>query len=414
MMTRRLAPAAPCTPRTPFAPAALAALAALVVLASPALAGDPDVKPGKWNKRDVPAGWVVVDGEHYHVQCEAGREKAEALLGHLESMWEVYSQFLPFRRKPPTFVLKIFADVDGYHDYGGRPGSAAYYDRGRRELVGYDTGVILGRRDIPARVRLWPGAGGELQGPDRERLDALFERITDEYTMDTAGILSHEGWHQYFHNYTVSWVAMPSWLDEGAGDYFFMARRDGQAGEEHGYQLGDVNHYRLRVVKRAMVEGSTVSFRTLQSFAQQDYYSNPSVYYAQGWSMVHFLMHHEDPEFRGLIPRLIKDFKDTKNFEKSTDKVFRKVDMDELDRQWIAWVLVQPTDDPLRRLALEFGDRLEPAELDMPEGWRPVYLWHVEHPDEPVFEGVGAGAGSGDAGDEAGGEGGGAAPDGEG
>jgi hypothetical protein len=210
--------------------------------------------------------------------------------------------------------------------------------------------------------------------------------------MDTAGILSHEGWHQYFHNYTVSWVEMPSWLDEGVGDYFFMARRDEQAGGDRSYRLGDLNHYRLRVVQRAMIDGTTVSFRTLQSFAQRDYYSNASVYYAQGWSMVQFLMHHQDPDFRELIPKLIKDFKDTKNFQKSTDKVFKKVDLDALDRDWIAWVLGQATQDPLRTLALEFGDRLAAGQLQMPESWRAVYTWHVAHP-EPSARGAPGDAG---------------------
>jgi hypothetical protein len=362
-------------------------LAAFAVLA-PALAahtGDPKVKPGKWNKRDIPDGWVVVEGEHYHVQCAAGQEKAEILLAHLEQMWGVYLEFLPFRKKPPTFVLKIFPDLDGYHAYGGRPGSAAYYNRSERELVGYDTGVILGKRDIEPRARLVPTAAGRFDEAERARLDALFEQVTDEYTMDTAGILSHEGWHQYFHNYTVSWVSMPSWLDEGVGDYFFMASRDEQTGDVGGYRLGDLNHYRLRVIKRAMVDGTAVSFEKLQSFGQQDYYSNASVYYAQGWSMVQFLMHHEDPDYRELIPRLIKDFKDTKNFQKSTDKVFKKVDLDELDQAWIAWVLTQPSTDPLRTLAREFGARLPPEELDMPDGWRAAYRWHVEHPVEPLL-----------------------------
>jgi hypothetical protein len=354
---------------------------ALAALAAPARAGDPKVKPGKWNKRDIPDGWVVVEGEHYHVQCAAGERKAEALLAHLEQMWGVYTEFLPFRKKPSTFVLKIFPDIDGYHAYGGPKGSAAYYNRGERELVGYDTGVILGKRDVAARARPLPGVAERLGPGARERLDALCEEITDAYTMDTAAILSHEGWHQYFHNYTVSWVEMPSWLDEGVGDYFFMARRDEQHADGHGYRLGDLNHYRLRVVKRAMVDGSTVSFSTLQSFAQQDYYSNASVYYAQGWSMVQFLMHHEDADTRELIPKLIKDFKDTKNFQKSTDKVFRKVDMAALDRDWIAWVLSQPTVDPLAVAAQEFGDRLEPVELDMPDSWRAVYTWYVKHPE---------------------------------
>lgn len=363
-----------------FALAAVpAAVGAAPGAAVGAAVGDPVVKPGPWNKRDIPEGWVVLDSKRYHVQCQAGEEKARQLSEHLEGMFDLYEKFLPTRRRPPTFVLKIFRDRDAYLGYGAPKGSAAYYNRGEGELVGYDTGVILGRRDGPAVVKLLPGTEGAFKEAEVARLAELFEAITDAYTMDTARILSHEGWHQYFHMYTVSWVPMPSWLDEGVGDYFFMATRDEQRGDLHGYRLGDLNEGRLRTLQRAMVDGTTVDFRTLLSFAQQDYYSNASVYYAQGWSMVQFLMHHERAEYRELIPKLIKDFKDTKNFEKSTEKLFKKIDLTELDKEWIGWVIAQQVDDPLQTLAREFGERLPPESLDCSDGLRSVYAWHLTH-----------------------------------
>ncbi len=348
-------------------------------------AGDPVVRPGRWNKGKVPKGWVVVDTEHYHVQSEVGEEKAERLAAHLERVNACYEEFLPTRRKSEAFVLKLFATRKEFCDYGNfKPadGPLAYYSQGTKELVGYDTGVILDVRDVPAGLALAPDCKATFTAAETERLKALFEAATDACTMDTARVLSHEGWHQYFHNYTVSIVTMPSWLDEGIGDYFFTATLDEQNPDGgHGYRLGDINVLRLRTVRRAVADGTTVTFGTLLDFEQQQYYSNPGVFYAQGWSMVEFLLQHRDSKYRELIPKLIKDFKDSKNFRKSTAKVFKGFDLEALDREWLGWLLGQPLTDPLYDLAREFGGRLKVADLKGDERWLKVYKGYVDHPD---------------------------------
>ncbi|MCB9897305.1 MAG: DUF1570 domain-containing protein [Planctomycetes bacterium] len=346
-----------------------------------ALPGDPQVRPGEWNPKKAPPGWVVLETEHYQVQSQIGREKAERLAEHLEAMLDVYREMLPFRKKLPHFVLKVFRGHDEFAEYypRGAAGTAAYYDQSNKELVGYDSGVLLGVRDIPARVRLASGLDVDLVPTERARLDELFEQITDAYTFDLAAVLSHEGWHQYFHFYTVSWVRMPSWLDEGVGDYFFTAKR----GEDGRYHLGAMNDYRMRRLHMAFDEGTTVPFWRMLEFEQSDYYSNPSVFYAQGWSMVQFLMQNEDPHLRQLIPKLIEDFKDNKNFKKATDKAFKGIDLHDLDERWILWVATTEVSDPLADLAREFGDRIPPEALETEDAWRSLYAWHLARLAEP-------------------------------
>jgi hypothetical protein len=358
----------------------------LFVAAAPpaAVADDPKVRPGEWSKRKIPAGWVVIETDNFHIQSQCGEEKGRALGEHLEAMHEVYQELLSSRRKAPTYVLKIFEDRKAFTAYQGST-AVAYYNKGTKELVGYDTGVILGKRDIPAIIKLKPEFEGELTDAERARLDELFEKISDTWTFDLARVLSHEGWHQYFHTYTVSWVKMPSWLDEGVGDYFFMAERDGQNGGKHGYRIGDTNWHRVRSVRRGLAEGSAVSFEELLDFEQQQYYSNPGVFYAQGWSMVHFLLQHENKKWRELPVKLIKSFKDTKNFRKSNDKVFKKVDMEELEREWLGWLLSLPYEDPLLDLANEFGARITIEDLDCKDSLKSVYSWYLKNA-EALFE----------------------------
>ncbi len=354
---------------------ALIAVVALAALAWRPAAPD-DLRPGEWNKNSAPPGWIVIETKHYQVQSQVSEAKTRVLAGHLEEMLALYQEILPFRKRIKTFVLKIFATRTAMHAYRpGAEGAAAWYSKGERELVSYDSGIVLGERDIPTAIRLAPGHADGFSEGDSERLQQLFEATADSYTFDVARVLAHEGWHQYFHHYTVSWVPMPSWLDEGLGDYFYTATRHEN---DEGYRLGDINDHRLRTVKRALDTGATVPFEHMLQFEQADYYTNPSVYYAQGWSMVHFLMQHEDEEFRKLIPRLIKDFKDSKNFRKSSEKVLKKIDLEELDRNWIRWLLVTEPYDPLRELAREFGDRIRPEDLHTLLSWQQVYAWHYE------------------------------------
>jgi hypothetical protein len=370
--------------RRPLSP--VRAAAALLLLGAAALAGDERVKEGPWNKRDVPKGWAIVETEHYQVQSAIGEETGRRLGEHLESMLKLYGSFMPTRRKLETFVLKVFRNKQDFCEYSGyepKAAPVAFYNQVSKELVGYDCGFVFGKRTTLPQLRVTDGAAQKLNAQERARLDELFDAATNAYTFDLVRVLSHEGWHQYFHFFTVSWVPMPSWLDEGLGDYFFMAEKDEQNGGETGYRLGDMNTHRLRSVRRALEDGKTVTFEKLMDFEQQDYYSDPGTFYAQGWSMVYFLLESSDPERRELIPKLIRDFKDTKNFRKSTDKVFRKLDLAALDREWIGWLLSQPLDDPLLTAAREFAGKLKAEDLQGEERLIKAYTWYLEHPAFP-------------------------------
>ncbi len=313
--------------------------------------GDPRVRPGYWNKGKVPEGWIVVETDHYQIQCQAGVEKAEQLGEHLERMLDFYKETLPFHRKIKTFILKIFKDRGEYLSYGAPPSSAAYYSKSSKELVAYDTGIIAGTRDIDD-FTLNDTFDTEVTDAQLMRILELLERATDEHTMDLAGILAHEGWHQYFHHYTVSWVAMPSWIDEGVGDYFFSATYDEQFG---GVRVGSLNDGRLRRVRDAIEDDAAVPIGDLVFFEQKDYYANASVFYAQGWALVYFLMHHENEDYRELIPKYIKRFKDTKSIKKTNKLLFKRIDFEELDAEWRRWVAELPVQDPVMELAQEFG-----------------------------------------------------------
>ena len=373
--------------RTCPRPARLA-LAALLLVAATARAGDDDkIKEGQWTKHDVPKGWVLVETPHYQIQSALDLETTKKLGESQEAMLKLYSDFMPTRRKLETFVLKVFPSKKAFCDYSGNPidtPTVAYYNQSTKELVGYDCGYIFGKNTTPPKLRLKPGTGDTgLSDPQRQQVNDLVLAASNAYTFDLVRVLAHEGWHQYFHFYTVSWVPMPQWLDEGVGDYFFMAPKEMKDGNLPGYEVGRIFMHRLRRIRRGVEDGNFTPFGEFMGFDQAAYYKNGGLNYAQGWSMVYFLLQNQDPKRRELIPKLIRDFKDSKNFKKSTEKVFAGEKYDQLNKDWLGWLLSQTVEDPLLTLARQFGDKVGDKDL---EGEKPVieaYKWYLDHPDYP-------------------------------
>lgn len=194
------------------------------------------------------------------------KEIAERIECLRQQVYEV--QFPPLQPVEAVSIVRVCGDRTDYHSYGGPMGSAGYWNSGTEELVFYDAS--------PAKK------------PDD----------------DTLAVLYHEAFHQYIY-YGVGNVAPHSWFNEGHGDYYSGAKY--QRGK---FQIGTFR-WRIGVVKAAMREGPRpcrievdaatqaerkvweakgyTPLKDLITFSQQEYYSYPSVSYAQGWSLVYFL-----------------------------------------------------------------------------------------------------------------------------
>jgi hypothetical protein len=315
----------------------LAALAGALVALGVAV---PDVsaqriQQGKWRVGDEPEGWTVFVTRDYQVQSEVERERAEAVVSHVEAMMREYHRRFYTRKPLKDFVLKIFADRRGYVDYGGSPGSLAYYSDRGGELVCFDTGSLEGLEG----------------GVDAEALVRLVDRLTEmgmppEFLEDVEiqgslgllarpkllGVLAHEAWHQYFHFWIVSKVEFPSWLDEGLGDYFYTAQvsEDGREVE-----CGILNPMRFPTIWLAIRNERHVPIRELLRYRQRQYYRNPALCYAQGWSMVYFCYHGGHDRYARIPDTLIRAFKVKHDMDEATDIAFRGIDIDRFEKEWI-------------------------------------------------------------------------------
>lgn len=288
-----------------------------------------DIKRGPWDAKDTPEGWVIFTSKHYQIQSHAGKEKAERLAEHMETMLTVYKRLFPRGRAFKRFAVKLFVDRQEFIAYSGAVGAGAYYSPVDREMVCFDTGKWM---DEPVT---------ETSAGDDEDMESVMRTMQARYTMDILGAAAHEGWHQFFHWYVTSWIELPSWINEGMGDYFYAAKPHETSGKRIPAELGRMNEMRLPVIRNAVKRNKHVTVADILQYSQRQYYANPSICYAEGWALCQFLLHSENKDYQRIIPDFIRYVEKDGNIDDVTKRAFRGIDIAQLEEDWKAWVLVQ-------------------------------------------------------------------------
>lgn len=293
-----------------------------------------EIRPGPWpTAAKVPAGWVTHNTKNYHVQSNAGVEKAKRLGDHMEVMNACYRRmFKPDKDGTKAQTIKLFKDHESYLQYAARAGvgagAAAYYAYDDREMVCYDTGKWMDEQK----------AGGPTTGPEtaRDRLARRMSNFEDMMTMDLLGTAAHEGWHQYYHWLVVSRVELPSWINEGMGDYFYTAApKDGKGKKA---DIGRINDGRLWVLQTAKRQDRMEPLEKFIGMLQRDYYSNPSICYAQGWAFCQFLLHGEKGKYAKVIPNYVRFLCSDTNWQVVQGKAFKGFDLAVMEQEFKAYI----------------------------------------------------------------------------
>ena len=334
------------------------------------------VRPGPWQTAaKVPAGWVVYNTKNYHVQSQSGMEKAKRLGDHMEIMNVTYRKmFKPDKGGEKQQTIKLFKDDKSFKAYGAPAGAAAYYSAGEREMVCYDTGKWSDE----------PKPANPTTGPDTalDRLSRRMSKFDDSLKMDLLGCAAHEGWHQYYHWLVVSRVALPSWINEGMGDYFYTAAPNG-TGKVKKAELGRMFDGRLWVIKTAKRQDRMVPLAEFLQMLQQDYYSNPNVCYAQGWAFCQFLLHGAEGKYAKIIPNYVRMLCNDTDWKSVQEKAFKGFDTAVMQTEFTAYI------DTLNSTAANpFEGEDEPAEGAEPGAEPPA------PPPPPPAGGGGTGGGT--------------------
>lgn len=280
-------------------------------------------------------GWKVEDTENYIVLYDTPDQPlVRKILRDLELLRVEYERLFP-PEKPVTSVstVRVCKSREEYFTYGGPPNTAGYWNWKDEELVFYDA---------------------EVQDKSHHVSDA-----------NTFIVLYHEAFHQYIH-YSTGELPPHSWFNEGHGDFFSGATiRDGKM-----RSIGP-NPWRLKTIQQAIHDEKHVPLRLLVKYEQAQYYANPYVCYAEGWSLIYFLRKSEavakKPEWAKILPTYFAELKSEYAVElarletlgkakddeargkaglavrqKALTKALEGVDIDELEQAWKTYVAAIP------------------------------------------------------------------------
>ena len=257
-------------------------------------------------------GWLAGETAHYTIRVQEGRASAPKTLRALErSMDRLFDQYaLAFGVKDraiPKATVRLYRDRAAYRAGGGPASTAAYYDRERKELAGFQD-----------------EEGGWFQA------------------------LCHEGCHQFsdlaFPGYEEP-GRVPMWFREGLADGFGASVVRGN--KLYVFTLSGVASRRARAIKEAVKQGLHVPLSRLLTMGREPFKADAKLHYAQAWSLVHFLWNAPSAQsgkgvYRGVVARLINGFKKGGERDEVHRDAFRHkgkpIDLRRLEAEWLRYV----------------------------------------------------------------------------
>ncbi len=242
-------------------------------------------------------GWWIKEGAKYVIVTGVPREKSDSIdevMVRLNRMRKQYEKDFPTGAPiDAVSVVRVCQTEKEYHDYGGPGGSAGYWNSNAKELVLYMSPV-----------------------------KGL-----------TLSVLNHEAFHQYIY-YCFGELAPHSWFNEGYGDYYAGCEPSGNSMTVKPFK------WRVDTIKNAIRLGKHVPVKDIIRFTQAQYYSNPEICYAEGWSLIWFLNRGlpKDHEWRDILPTYFNALQETKSMEKAVEAAFASVDIVAFEKAWAEFI----------------------------------------------------------------------------
>lgn len=288
---------------------------------------DPGTRQGlsvKLDKGALCSDWQLMRSSkgNYLIEYATSQEYAKRCGEELEQILALYRTVLPTQKGIPQCRVKVFDREEDFLYYGQMPGAAAYWSPGQEEIVCYKY------------------EGDKVKFDSGEEFEIADDKNPEEVTFK---ILYHEGFHQYMF-YSMGKgrrIYVPSWLNEGLGDYFFGC--DWNKGHTK-FSIG-INDWRIATIWKAVKDNKHVGLDKIFRFEQMQYYNQAQLCYAEGWAINYFFQQSPIAKAKGYsqIPaKMLEALKSGGDWEKATDKAFAGYDLKKMEDEWKAFVLALP------------------------------------------------------------------------
>ncbi len=251
-----------CAPHSPVVKRA-ALLAVLSLVLVPIVAGRPNDDPG--------ASWVEVRSTHFVVASNAGEGEARGVAENFERIRALFHNTFPELRVDPAQPI-----------------------------------VILAARDEATMKMIAPDEWG---GEGHVHPSGLYHSDGDkDYVVLRLDAQGTTAFHTIYHEYThaslhLNFRKIPLWLNEGLAEFFgnstigAQEARAGTVDKGHLYTLG---------------KNEWLPMETLLTVNESSPYYNEknpaSVFYAQSWAVVHYLLLDPEARRRRILKRFLADW----------------------------------------------------------------------------------------------------------
>ena len=222
---------------------------------------------GALGASDPNQGWIEVRSPHFVVSSNAGEKEARRVADQFEQIRALFHTAFPNLRVDPAEPVLILAAKNE------------------------NTMKLLLPEDWEVKGHVHP-AGLYQQGEDKHY---VILRVDSE---------GENPYHALYHEYThallhLNFTGLPLWLDEGLAEFYGNSR----LGEKES-KVGTIDQTHLYILS----QNKLLPIETLLNVEQGSPYYNEadraSVFYAESWALVHYLM--LDPEARQQ--QLLKNF----------------------------------------------------------------------------------------------------------
>lgn len=277
-------------------------------------------------------GWSAYDTENFILITNVTEKKLVAdLLVDLEVLHGAYEKhFPPIAAVDAVSAVRVCATYEEYLHYGAPDGTGGYWNHVDEELVLFDPSKSN------VRLRPWLKKVKPLE------------------------VLYHEAMHQYFH-YSNGQVPPASWFNEGYGEYF-----GGAVVDRTKKAVRDIkkNEFRMEWIKVMQKQQAWPTLANMLKQTQSEFYGGSALQnYAMGWAFCWFLEQERakkdgNPKWAAIPEQYIKHLRAAaedirKKFPEQAPKdwiasyqdeiqaaafkkTFTDIDLDELEKAWIA------------------------------------------------------------------------------
>jgi TonB family protein len=214
------------------------------------------------------SSWVQVSSDTYIVKSSVGTEKAQRVLKELEGFHQLLGSLVFRHTELPELPIEVL-------------------------LIGDEP--TLNELEPEYNGRKVPVAGFYQRGEDRD-----FIVLSGAAAPETS---THIVYHELTHYFlSRALKSRPTWLNEGFAEYFATAEI-----RDDAVLLGGVSPERLQVLKASHLIPLKEFFAVGSSSPYYNEASKSSLYYAEAWAFVHFMMHGDHAQqFKRYLDALTK------------------------------------------------------------------------------------------------------------